>query len=146
MIRKSMQFIMINIKMTSKFDDAVEARERALIELLKWPKNQLDCFPKMRLFYFFSLMTISHKQELENLLIEFKRYIGEDPEKDHVIQLLREQIQFEYFMTLDKLNNQESEQTKKGQVIHTTNLQEAFDFLDIVTTVERRKKEKEEAE
>jgi hypothetical protein len=92
MIRKSMQFIMLQIKMTSKFDDAVDARERALIELLKWPKNQMDSFPKMRLFYFFSFMTISHKQELENLLIEFKRTIGQDPEKDHVIQLLREQI------------------------------------------------------
>lgn len=38
-IRKSTQFIMLAIKLTSKFADKIDGRERAFLELLKWPKN-----------------------------------------------------------------------------------------------------------
>jgi len=37
-IRGSVQYIMIKIKMTSKFDDRIDAVEQTFYELLKWPQ------------------------------------------------------------------------------------------------------------
>ena len=50
LIRGSVQYIMIKIKMTSKFDDRVDAVEQTFYELLKWPQiDELNTqFPRAR--------------------------------------------------------------------------------------------------
>jgi hypothetical protein len=51
-LKMSPQYLMIKIKLTSKFEDRVDASENAFYNLLKWPLNQEKVFPIVRLLDF----------------------------------------------------------------------------------------------
>lgn len=59
---------MMKIKLTSKFEDNVDASENAFYQMLKWPINQVNIFPRMRLNYFMAEVPMAQKRIVVDLM------------------------------------------------------------------------------
>jgi hypothetical protein len=132
-IRKSPQYIMMQIKSSSKFEDVVEKSEIAFFEMLRWPQHAKDYFPRQRLLHFLNDLPLKQKK---SMVEHIKKIPG--TEDNLCLEIFEEQIALEE----QELLNKDKQKTKKGITIYTLKDQ-VFGQVNIQAAVEERKRKLE---
>lgn len=134
---------MIKIKLTSKFEDKVDASDNAFYHMLKWPapleKQVVSDFPLVRLHKFLEELPLVQKETIVKLMRQMRDNHG-IIQVDTCLKIFQAQIQLER----DEEKAATTTDFKKRKDKIYTLKDKIFERADIDLVIEERKRKEEE--